>query len=327
MYLNWAGQVKQALDYWGKYRVTGDFDEVVVIGMGGSGIVGDYLQLLSTLKKGIPVYTVKSHIAPSYIDENTLVILVSYSGNTIETIKALRQVLSSRAKPVVVSSGGVLREEALRNNLLYIPVPSGLLPRASLPAMLYSILGLLDSSGYTVITREEAEKSHRFLVETTSQANNIGVEIADWMARELGDGKLPVIATHSPLEALAIRSKNEFNENSKIIVKVDVAPEWMHNDIVGYEKPVPNGFLVLEIVDPGDSIGVKLVDFMEKIYRSYNASIYRLNLLGESILEKIMYGSLVAGLASVYLAERRGLDPAETKSIHVYKREAPSIFG
>lgn len=125
MYLNWAGQVKQALDYWGKYRVTGDFDEVVVIGMGGSGIVGDYLQLLSTLKKGIPVYTVKSHIAPSYIDENTLVILVSYSGNTIETIKALRQVLSSRAKPVVVSSGGVLREEALKTIYSIFQFPAG----------------------------------------------------------------------------------------------------------------------------------------------------------------------------------------------------------
>jgi bifunctional phosphoglucose/phosphomannose isomerase (EC 5.3.1.8; EC 5.3.1.9) len=100
----------------------------------------------------------------------------------------------------------------------------------------------------------------------------------------------------------------------------------MHNDIVGYEHPVPRKFFTLEIVDLEDETGVKLVDFMEKIYSQHDAVAYKLTLRGRNLLEKLMYGSLVMGLSSVILAELRGLNPVETRNITLYKQEASKIF-
>lgn len=326
-YLSWTEQVKQAIAFWGAFAVKGAFDEVVVTGMGGSGIVGDYLQTLSAVSGTIPVYVIKSHATPSFIDENTLFIAVSYSGNTVETVLAFKYAFKKRATVVAISSGGALREEALKHNLLHIPLPRGLLPRASLPAMLYSVLGLLDASGYSVVSRDEAHASVEFLEEHTSECMWTSENMANWLFADVVlESRLPVIASHSPLEALAIRGKNEFNENSKLVVKVDVAPEWMHNDIVGYERPAYKKFGVLEVVDPENAVGVKLVNFMEKVYSKNDTVYFRLELRGRNMLEKLMYGSLVLGLASIKLAERRKLDPAETENITLYKKSVNEIF-
>lgn len=326
-YLNWPRQVEFALETWNKYSVSGEFDEIACIGMGGSGIVCDYLQVLSTEYKGLPVYVSKSHITPGFIDENTLTIVISYSGNTIETLLALKGLLKKKTKIVSLSSGGLLAEESRRNNILHVLVPAELTPRASLPVMLYSLLGLLDASGYSIVSRKTAEESLVFLENNIEKALVSATSIVEWMrANIVNTSRLPVIATHSPLEPLAIRGKNEFGENSKIIVKIDIAPEWMHNDIVGYEYPTIKELGILEIVDPSNLIGVKLVDFMRNMYLSHDTVYYRLELKGYNMLEKLIYGSLVLGLTSVKLGEIRGIDPAKTPSIVQYKKSAESIF-
>jgi glucose/mannose-6-phosphate isomerase len=326
MYLSWSKQALLSINEWGKYRIEGDFNEVLIIGMGGSGIVGDYIQVLSASKGAKPVYVNKSHLIPSFVGEKTLVIIVSYSGNTIESIKALERALKTKGRVVTVSSGGVLKEMSTRYGLLHIQVRPGLLPRASLPAMLYAILGLLDSSGITVVSKDEALESVVFLEKAIPSCIEISEEIASWLFKMIRDNRLFVIATHSPYDPLAIRGKNEFNENSKLIAKVDIAPEWMHNDIVGYESPVPSKFAVLEILDPTDRVGVELVEFMDRVYRLLDTQVYRLELKGSILLEKLMHGSLVLGLASVYLGVKRGADPVTTKSIAMYKSEASKIF-
>jgi glucose/mannose-6-phosphate isomerase len=327
MYLEWPLQARNTIENWGKYRVSGDFNEVAIVGMGGSGIVGDYIQVLSASTGSLPVYVVKSHLLPGFIDEKTLLIAVSYSGNTLETLFAVENAISRGLKPIIVSSGGLLRSKAEKHGLLYIPLPQGLLPRVSLPSMLYSILGLLDSSGYSVVTKNEARDSVILMERVINSGLSVVDELTKLLYRGLSENRLVIIATHTPLEALASRGKNEFNENSKIIVKVDVAPEWMHNDIVGYEAPVSSKYSVVEIVDPGDSVGVKLVKFMDEVYRQHDSETYTLYLNGETLLEKLLYGSLVLGLVSAKLAALRGIDPAETRSIVQYKKQAYTIFG
>lgn len=326
-YLNWDEQIKMVIDTWFNYSVKGVFNNIVVSGMGGSGIVGDILQLIAS-QRGfrIPIVVSKSHRLPGFVGEESLVIIASYSGNTIETILSFKEALDKRAKVVVLSSGGVLQEEAVKRNITYLPIPRGLLPRVSLPVMLYRLLALLDTSGLTIINREESIENYYFLREKKNEAFMKAHEIAEFIYQGLLEDRLLVISTHSPLEALAIRGKNEFNENSKIIVKTDIAPEWMHNDIVGYEATIPSKFSVLEIIDPGDKVGVSLVDFMRRILATLDTRTYRLQLDGRSIVEKIIYGSLVLGLSSVILANKRKIPPEETKSIAMYKKEADKIF-
>ncbi len=322
-YLKWVEQLEEALNTWGSIGVDGEYRAVVVGGMGGSGVVGDYLFLLSNSYGGLPVIVVKNHVPPRFISDRDLVIAVSYSGNTLETISFVKKI--NRVKDlVIVSSNGFLEKYCLENNIVFIKVPSEYVPRTALPYMLYSVLGLLDTSGYTIVSRRDADKAVDFLRNSIDSILSTGREIAEYIYR---CSRNLVLAVHEPYGSLGVRGKNEFNENSKIPVKVEIAPEWMHNDIVGWEKPFTRDYCVLAIRDPGDRVGSMLIDYMLKIYGRNGFDTYVLELSGDNVLEKILYGSMVLGVSSIYLAEFRGVDPLVTESIVEYKGFAHSIFG
>jgi len=326
LYLGWIEQLDRGLSNWGRVGVPSDYRSIVVSGMGGSGIVGDYVAVLSSASpRGLPVIVSKSHLVPEFIGYRDLVFVISYSGNTLETRMACMRTRERGACLVIVSSDGHLEKFAVENNIPFIGVVKGIAPRTALPEMLYGVLGVLDSSGIGIVSREEAAGARDFLKDVLKEAVGEAYSIAEFIAEH--DGLL-ILASHTPYESLVLRGKNEFNENSKIPVKVEVAPEWMHNDIVGWERPFPgNKYSVVAIVDPGDKPGSKLVDFMTGIYEKNNIPVYRFLLKGDNILEKLLYGSLVLGLASVKLARIRGLDPLETTSIADYKSRVRDIFG
>lgn len=323
MYLSWASQIKEALGSWGSYAARRAHDSALIIGMGGSGIVGDYVATLAMWRGGPLVAAVKSHLLPRNVRDDVLVISVSYSGNTHETIAATKEAIERGLETVIVSSGGYLKALAEKRGLVHVPLPQGLAPRASLPSMLFSVLGLLDASGMSVMSRDISRRALEFLEASTAGIAKRGDEVAEWVWRT---GGLLTIATHSPLDPLAIRAKNEFNENSKVVAKVDIAPEWMHNDIIGYEGPLPASPAVIEITDPGDEAGRKLVEFMERIYLSVNGKVLRIELMGDNLLEKLLHGSLLLGIASCKLAELKGVDPLETRGIKEYKGFASAVF-
>jgi len=321
-YLNWPRLIEEALAEWGSVGVRGEFDNVVLSGMGGSGIIGDAVKLLALGRLGTPVEVVKSHVIPSYVSEKTLFIAVSYSGNTHETITATLRALEKGARVAVVTSGGVLGRVAAEKGLPLFKTPSGLLPRVSFPHMLTGVLSILDSSGLSIAGRSEVEHARAGL---ESDKPGIAVEASE-IASFAYSGDLLVVATHSPLEALAVRAKSEFNENSKTIVKVDVAPEWMHNDIVGYERPLFTSYRAIAFYDPDDKVGRNLVEFMVEEYKSHGRPVLTIPLKGASLLGKVLYAALLFGLASVKLAGLRGVDPSATASIGRYKKFASSVF-
>jgi glucose/mannose-6-phosphate isomerase len=231
--------------------------------------------------------------------------------------------LKRGASVVIVSSDGLLEEYAGKDGVAFVRVVKGIVPRTALPHMLYGVLGVLDSSGYTIVSRSDAEYTYVFIRDNVKHAIEEAHRIASFIAENKG---LLILATHTPFEPLILRGKNEFNENSKIPVKVETSPEWMHNDIVGWEKPFRNKYSVVTVCDGDDRVGSRLIDFMEDIYRGLGIPVYRFVLRGESFLDKLLYGSLVFGLASVKLARIRGLDPMVTETIRKYKEAAPSIF-
>lgn len=322
-YDSWVKQLEHALNDWGKYRVKGSYRSIMVCGLGGSGVVGDYLAVLTLNRGFIPVLTYKHHLPPSFVSRNDLVVAVSYSGNTHETTLFVKGVKDKCGSLVIVSSGGYLEKFAYENNLPHIRVPEGYVPRTALPYMLYAILGLFDSSGYTIISKNEARDTYLFLSKTISEAKRVAESVSKFLYENDG---LTILATHSPYEPLATRGKNEFNENSKIPVKTEVAPEWMHNDIVGWERDIGVKFKVLALKDPFDPLGSSLVDYMLRIYSKRGYPTFVLELKGSTLLDKLIYGSLVLGYASVMLAEKTGVDPLKTESIREYKEFAKTIF-
>jgi len=325
-YLGWLEQVEKALSIWGCCRVDIEPRLIVITGMGGSGCIGDYVYALASTRKYFkcPIFIVKSHKLPSFINEKDLVFIISYSGNTLETRHTYLEALRRKCSLVVITSNGFLERDAKQKNIPLITVTRGIAPRTALPEMLLAVLNILDTSGLTIVSRDEVEDLRRFLKENMAKAYNEAMEIAQFIYSNKGT---LIIATHTPLEALAIRGKNEFNENSKIPVKIDVAPECAHNDIVGWENPFTDKWTVLEIVDPRDPIGLKIIDFMDEIYREKRYPIKKILLKGEYFLQKLLYGSLLLGLASVKLARLRGINPLETKNISKYKSRVHDILG
>jgi glucose/mannose-6-phosphate isomerase len=322
-YMGWLNQLEKGLEEWGRVRLPGEYRLVVVAGMGGSGIVGDYVAALSSVRGVVPVIVSKSHLLPGFVGKNDLVFIVSYSGNTLETRIAYSEALQRGSRIVIVSSDGILEREASEKNIPFVPVVKGIAPRTALPHMLYGILGVLDSSGYSVVSKREAEDAYRFLAEYMGDIVDSAHRLASFIYEKRG---LTIIATHTPLEPLGWRGKNEFNENAKIPVKVEVAPEWMHNDIVGWEHPFTNNYSVIALRDPDDKPGYRLVEFMMDIYSEKRIPVYTIDLRGSNLLEKLLYGSLLLGLASVKLARMRGLDPLATTSISKYKAQVDKIF-
>ena len=325
-YLGWLEQVEKALSIWGCCRIDVEPRLIVISGMGGSGCVGDYVYALASTRDYFkyPVITVKSHKLPNFIGEKDLVFIISYSGNTLETRYAYLEALRRGCKLVIITSNGFLEKDARKRNIPLITVTKGIAPRTALPEMLLAVLNILDTSGLTIVKRDEVDDLRDFLKDNMAKAYNEAMEVAQFIYSNKG---ALVIATHTPLEVLAIRGKNEFNENSKIPVKIDIAPEWAHNDIVGWENPFTDKWIILEIVDPSDSTGVKLINFMDEIYREKRYPIKRLILEGRDFLQKLLYGSLVLGLASVKLARLRGIDPLETRNISKYKANVHEILG
>ncbi len=295
---------------------------IIISGMGGSGIVGDLYQTVTSDRLNIPVVVIKDYKLPKWVSSKDLAVAVSYSGNTLETIECFKHALKVNAKLLAISSGGVLEKLALENNILYVKVVKGLVPRASLPSMFtalaISLNKLLNSE---IVTRDELNEAMKLLKQGVK--DDFVIKIADHI-----ENTLPVIVTCVKYAPLAIRFKNELNENSKIPAKVEVVPEWGHNDIVGWEKPYFKNFSVVILREPmgGDTKCSAILDYVDKYFKNSGIRTINIEMKGKSITAQILYGSLLAGLVSIELAYRRNIDPVKTMSIVEYKKYFTTIF-
>jgi glucose/mannose-6-phosphate isomerase len=312
-YLEWYRYTLEAFDY-PVYNVRdfSDTEKVIVAGMGGSGIVGDMLATIASDLGNIAVHVFKDFYLPKkLVDSKTFVLSISYSGNTLETISSTAVALEFGAKVGVVASGGRLLDIAKTRRLPYTTVRSGLVPRLALPMMLVAAIKLLSNCSVNVIPLQTLRSSVEILSKI-NEASSVAREIANVVLQS----SIPTIVATTRYQALALRFKNELNENSKIPVKVEIIPELFHNDIVGWEASKLKDVVVL--IDSDIDYENILVNFYEDYLRSLSIKTYILKLIG-NIIERSLYGSLIAGIASVYIAQRRGLDPLTTKSIAMYK--------
>ncbi len=308
IYLNWYELALNAV----KYEVLGtprnrDIRKLVLTGMGGSGIVCDAVYAAMYGKSKIPITIVKDFQPPGWVDPTTLVCGISYSGNTLETLSNVSKSLEMGAELCVVSSGGSLIEMAESGGIPHVVIDGGLPPRAAFPQLLIATAKVL--STYGIIVHDDLEGVVEIL-KSVDTAVATSKELAEFL-----NESIPIIISNTRYYPLALRFKDELNENSKMIAKIEIIPEWAHNDIVGWEKPVNIDIiraLVLWDDDP-------LLEFAVDYLKGSGVKLRVLNPPGNDILSRILYGSLVAGLTSTYVAELRGVKAEETKSIEKYK--------
>ena len=314
-----ALKIGQSLDL---MRPGSDIRNVVIAGMGGSGISANLVESLTWGRIPIPITVCKSYTIPQFVSPHTLFIASSYSGNTEETIAALNKALLKRAHCIVIASGGKILDIAREYNLFYIQLPLGWAsPRAMLGYNMVSLLSLLYHTnliGAAFI--KETENAMEYL-DRSEKAIETEAEI---IARKL-KGKLPVIYCDSRLQAMATRFQQQLNENSKQLAHVNVFPEMNHNELVGWRDQRPDVAVIwLRNRDDFNRVAVR-TDINKDIVEHYTNTSIELWSKGKSLIEKAFYLVHLGDWTSVYLAELRNVDPVEIKVIDFLKGELAKV--
>jgi len=289
---------------------------VVVAGLGGSGIGGNLVAELISKKLRLPFIVCKDYFLPHFVDEHTLLIASSYSGNTEETLHAMEEGIKRNSKIVCVSSGGSMIAIAKKAGLDYIIIPSGMPPRACLAYSFIQQLFIL--SYYNLIDEGFVVGIEEAIAHLDTEEKRI-MKQAQSIARRIHK-KMIVIYSAANVEAVAIRWRQQLNENSKVLCWHHVIPEMNHNELVGWRSSGKFAVIILRN-DTDYSRIQQRMNIAKNIISQYTPHIIEVYSKGESFLEKSLYLIHLGDWVSYYLAERKKVDPVEVNVIEYLKAE------
>ena len=294
-----------------------NIDHVVFAGMGGSGAIGDvFASILS--KKDIHVTVVKGYLLPKTVNENTLVVCTSISGNTDETLTVLQNSNKPDAKFVGLSSGGLMEDYCEKNSVDYYKIEKEHSPRASFIGFLYSTLNILEP--IIPISKNEIGESIISLSHTKKEidSNNLNernssLELASWIK------SIPIIYYPWGLQSAAIRFKNSMQENAKKHVLFEDIIEACHNGIVSWETPSNIQPILLQ----GKDDHVKTQDrwnIMKEIFQERQIGYKEIFSVDGNILTKFVCLIYTLDMTSIYNAVISKIDPSPVNSIDFVKK-------
>lgn len=298
-----------------------EITSMVITGLGGSGIGGTIATQLVADQLKIPVAINNDYTLPKFVNENTLVIVSSFSGNTEETLEALKKAQTVNAEIACITSGGKLAEIAKTKNYNLIILPKAFSPRAMLTYsvvqqfFLFNHYGLTDNSFVRNI-----KSTVSFLEKEVDSIKDLAHQIALTLHT-----KTFVIYSESSIEGVAVRLRQQINENAKCLGWHHVIPEMNHNELVGWAGG-KSEYTVLFLRSNHEHPRSKVrLDISTEIIKKYTPSVFELNAKGESLIEQSFYHILLGDWISVYLAELNQVDDVEVKVIDYLKGELAKI--
>jgi len=297
-------------------------NHMVFAGMGGSGAIGDmFASILSKTK--IHVNVVKGYLLHKTVGSNTLVVAVSVSGNTAETLSVLESAHKLGSKVIAFSSGGKMQEYCTKNKIQHRMVPQYHSPRASFTSYLYSMLNVLHAT--LGIKQEdilesitEMEKLGKKISSFNLTDSNPSLDLAKWVVG------IPLIYYPFGLQSTAIRFKNSLQENAKSHVFAEDMMEACHNGIVSWERKSNIQPILIEGHD--DHIKTKERWQILKEFLQQNKIEYReVKSVNGNIISKINNLIYLLDYSTIYKAVLDGVDPNPVKSIEYVKKRLETI--
>lgn len=292
------------------------FHNVVICGMGGSGIGGKMVAQLFADQLCIPVIPVSDYALPNFVNENSLVIGSSYSGNTEETLSTINAAEKKGATIVGISSGGELIRFCQAKKYDFIRVPGGNPPRSMLAFSLVQLINILAVSG--VIQEDALElltDCRHLLNEELISIKKMAKEAADLLFERQG-----IFYASSVQETVAIRARQQINENSKKLCWHHVIPEMNHNELVGWgggNEQYAVVFFVSQFLSDQNKLRV---DFCEEVIEEKTDRVMMINGKGNSVIEEVFYFIHIIDWTSLYLANLMHVDPVEVRVIDRLKK-------
>ena len=300
-------------------------NKIVLAGMGGSAVGGDLLSLALRKHMTIPFFVSRNYTLPNWVDENSLVICSSYSGNTEETLSAFNEAESKNAAIIGITTGGILSSRLEENDCDEITIPSGLQPRAavgfSMIPMMFLITKILKididlESILKEITRELLDK--RDMYSKMDSQNPVYT-----LAQKIYKKCVIIYGETGATDKLAIRWKGQLSENSKMLAFINEIPEMNHNEIVGWVNN-PELFIhlvVLWLVDINGHIrNKKRVKITQSILEKLTVKQYTVFLEGKSFIDRIFHFIHYGDWLSYWCAILHQKDPTPVDNINFLKK-------
>ncbi|PWH84641.1 bifunctional phosphoglucose/phosphomannose isomerase [Brumimicrobium oceani] len=291
------------------------FQNVVICGMGGSGIGGKMVSQLFENQASLPIILTQSYEVPGFVNEHTLVIGSSYSGNTEETLAAVEMAKQKGATIVGVSSGGDLAQFCKDNHYDFVKLPGGNPPRSMLAFSAVQLINILSKARIIDANAIDTFAKCRHLL------NEELISIKD-EAKKLAKhlyGKQCIFYADSDLEFVAIRARQQINENSKRLCWHHVIPEMNHNELVGWaggDNAFAAVFFVSQFMSDRNK---KRTELSQEIIGKKTKHVLSIHGKGKSIIEESFYFIHIIDWASLFLADQMDIDPVEVRVIDYLK--------
>lgn len=316
VYDNWP---KMAEDAYEKYTEIKNFENInhmVFAGMGGSGSIGDIFSAILSKKK-MHVSVIKGYLLPKTVDENTLLVITSISGNTEETLTVLETAKKMNCKIIAFSAGGKMEKYCERNNIEYRKIVETNSPRASFSSFVFSMLKILK----LIIPIEEKEiieaienlkKLQKSICSENLTNNNPALEIASWIK------SIPIIYYPWGLQAAAIRFKSSLQENSKTHAISEDVIEATHNGIVAWEKKSSIQPILIEGSDDYYKTKERW-EILKEYFKERSIDYREVHSVNGGILSKLINLIYLLDFVTIYHSIINNVDPTPVISIDFIK--------
>ncbi len=299
---------------------------ILVVGMGGSAIGGSILKDWISESLTVPLEVCRDYRLPLYAGRESLVIAVSYSGNTEETLSSFVDAVRRGCMVVAVTSGGILGDLCKKLNVPVIELPSEMVPRSAIAYLFFPLVVILEKFGLVSGVEEELQEAVEVLrrirdevVPEVPVTRNRSKRLAAVLS-----GSIPVIYGDRFSRAIAYRSRTQINENSKLLAVSGFLSEIDHNDVVGWEAPE-------EYTKRFSIIFLRTTDNIEEMKLRYEITrdliadkanrIIEVFSEGNSLLAKMLSVMYTVDVASIYLAVMHDVDPLSMRSISDLKSQ------
>jgi len=294
--------------------------KVFICGMGGSAIAGDIAK--SLFEDKMPIYVIKDYNLPNYIDNSTLGIVCSYSGNTEETVACFETLKHNGAQIAMITSGGILKHFSREGYLIKL-IPGGFQPRAALGYLFFSIVKVLEE--LKLIANQKIDVKLTLLnlknkLKLISKNISLDTNLAKQMALKIYR-KIPVIYSSNPkLYPLAYRLKCQFNENSKNHAFSNTFSEMNHNEIEGWESKNPNLIPIFIRDFKEEDKYLNRLQAFQNVFKNENIEFLEIYTDGKTLMGRMFSTILFCDMISYYLAILNKVNPSTINYIDYLKK-------
>lgn len=297
---------------------------IVFTGMGGSVLVAEFARTWPRVNA--PYVVSKEYALPSFVNEDTLVIAASYSGNTEETLEALEHARAAGAQIAVITHGGKLLENAEKHGDILAKLADAPQPRAGVFSAYRALVEILEAAQlvdpHATIELENIVESLEAAAKTWAanvpEANNYAKQLAQQMA-----GKTPIIYAGPLMAPAAWKWKIDVNENAKNTAWHGVIPEFNHNEFIGWSShPVEKPFAVIDLLSSFEHERVKKrFEVSDRLLSGMRPASINVDAKGQSVVEQLLYLVLLGDHATTYLAILNGVNPTPVDLVEKFKKE------